>query len=99
MEDLGRVGCGSYARTRSLHIGVPHEVVASVEGDVDLRGFLGLDEKVRNGFQEIRMKFRIKADIPDEQLQELAALGQQYSPMFDSITKGVAVKVAAERMA
>jgi len=74
------------------------EVESSVDGDVDLRGFLGIDKNVRNGFQEIRLKFRIKADVSDEQLQELCAFGQQYSPILDSISKGVPVKVAAERM-
>jgi uncharacterized OsmC-like protein len=75
------------------------EVESSIEGDVDLRGFLGIDPKVRNGFQEIRMNFRIKADVPDERLQELCEIGQRYSPILDSITHGVPVKVAAERMA
>jgi uncharacterized OsmC-like protein len=74
------------------------EVESSIDGDVDLRGFLGLDKNVRNGFQEIRMNFRIKADVSDEQLQELCQLGQQYSPVLDSISNGVPVKIAAERM-
>jgi uncharacterized OsmC-like protein len=75
------------------------EVESSIDGDVDLRGFLGIDPKVRNGFQEIRMNVKIKADIPDEQLQELCMIGQQYSPVLDSISHGVPVKVTAERMA
>jgi uncharacterized OsmC-like protein len=74
------------------------EVESSIDGDVDVRGFLGLDNNIRNGFQEIRMKFRIKADVSDEQLQELCALGQQYSPILDSVSNGVPVKIAAERM-
>jgi uncharacterized OsmC-like protein len=44
------------------------------------------------------MNFKIKADVPDDQLQELCMLGPQYSPVFDSVTKGVPVKVSAERM-
>ena len=35
------------------------EVESKVEGDVDLRGFLGTDKGVRNGFQNIRMSFEI----------------------------------------
>jgi uncharacterized OsmC-like protein len=85
-----------HAAARGIAI---EEVESSIEGDVDLRGFLGLDEKVRNGFQEIRMNFKIKADVPDGQLQELCKMAQQYSPVFDSITRGVPVKIAAERMA
>ena len=85
-----------HAAARGIAI---EEVESSIDGDIDLRGFLGIDPKVRNGFQKIRMNFRIKADVPDEQLQELCTIGQQYSPVFDSITHGVPVKIAAERMA
>ena len=74
------------------------EVESSVEGDIDLRGFLGIDKTVRPGFQQIRVGFRIKADVSDDQLQELSELAQQYSPVFDSITRGVPVAVAAERL-
>jgi uncharacterized OsmC-like protein len=84
-----------HAAARGIAI---EEVVSSIDGDIDLRGFLGIDPKVRNGFQEIRMNFRIKADVPDEQLQELCKIGQRYSPVLDSITHGVPVKIAAERM-
>ena len=84
-----------HAAARGISI---EEVESSIEGDVDLRGFLGLDRNVRNGYQEIRMKFRIKADVSDEQLQELCMLGQQYSPILDSISHDVPVKVAAERL-
>lgn len=73
------------------------EVESSVEGDIDLRGFLGLDPNVRNGYKDIRIKFKIKADVSDEQLQELCAMGSAYSPVYDSLTKGVPLKVTAER--
>jgi len=68
-------------------------VESRLEGDLDLRGFLGIDKNVRNGYQEIRMYFKIDADVPDEELEELVKLGPTYSPVFDSITKGVPVKV------
>jgi uncharacterized OsmC-like protein len=51
---------------------VIEEVESEVEGDIDLRGFLGTDENVRNGFQNIRMSFDICADLSDQELQELA---------------------------
>jgi uncharacterized OsmC-like protein len=44
------------------------------------------------------VNFKIKADVPDAQLQMLAQLGPRYSPVFDSITSGVPVTVSAERM-
>jgi uncharacterized OsmC-like protein len=74
------------------------EVESSIDGDIDLRGFLGLDKNVRNGYEQIRMNFKNKADVSEDELQELCMLGPQYSPVFDSVTKGVPIKVSAERM-
>lgn len=84
-----------HAAARGIQI---EEVESSLEGDLDLRGFLDLDKSVRNGYQGIKVKFKIKADVPDEQLQELGRLGQGRSPVFDSLTNGVPVLVTAERM-
>jgi uncharacterized OsmC-like protein len=75
------------------------EVESSLEGDIDLHGFLGLDPNIRKGYEQIRIKFKIKADVSDDQLQELCAMGPQYSPVFDTVTKGTRVQVAAERLA
>ncbi len=84
-----------HAAARGIKI---EEVESQVEGDVDLRGFLGLDENVRKGFQNIRMTLAIHADVTDEQLDELASLGTGFSPIFDSVNKGVPVTVRTERM-
>ncbi len=84
-----------HAAARGIHI---QEIESRLDGDLDLRGFLQLDRNVRNGCQGIRVRFRIKADVPDEQLQELCQLGPKHSPVFDSLTNGVPVLVAAERM-
>jgi uncharacterized OsmC-like protein len=75
------------------------EVESSLEGDLDLRGFLGLAPNVRKGYQQIRLKLRIKADATDQQLRDLASLGPRFSPVFDSITNGVPISVSSERMA
>jgi uncharacterized OsmC-like protein len=69
-----------------------NSVESRLEGDIDLQGFLGISKDVRKGFQEIRMHFKIDADVPEEQLEELVQLGPAYSPVFDSITKGVPVR-------
>jgi uncharacterized OsmC-like protein len=74
------------------------EVESSLEGDIDLHGFLGLDRSVRKGYQGIRINFRIKADVPDDRLQEIVGLGTGYSPVFDSLTRGVPVSVSAQRL-
>jgi uncharacterized OsmC-like protein len=73
------------------------EMETTVSGDIDLHGFLGLRDDVRNGYESIRMNYRIKADVSDEELQELCQLGPTYSPVFDSVTKGVPVTVTAMR--
>lgn len=72
------------------------QVESTLEGDLDLRGFLGLDPSVRNGYQRIHVKLRIKANVTDEQLEELASLGPTFSPVFDSIRNGVPIHVSAE---
>ncbi len=84
-----------HAAARGIQI---REVESSLEGDIDLHGFLDLDKKVRNGYQGIRIKFKIKADAPEEQLQEIARLGTGHSPVFDSLTKGVPISVSAARL-
>jgi uncharacterized OsmC-like protein len=84
-----------HAAARGIHI---EEVESSLEGDIDLHGFLALDKKVRNGYQGIRVNFKIKADVPDEKLQEIGQLGPGYSPVFESLTNGVPVSVTAERL-
>jgi uncharacterized OsmC-like protein len=84
-----------HAAARGIEI---DEIESSLEGDVDLRGFLGIDKSVRNGFQGIRVNFKIKADATDEQLQEIGVLAPSYSPIFDTLTNGVPVTVTAERM-
>jgi uncharacterized OsmC-like protein len=77
---------------------VIEEVKSKVEGDIDLRGFLGIDKSVRNGFQNIRMSFDLSADLSDQELQELANLGPTFSPVFDTLTKGVPITFQARRM-
>ncbi len=84
-----------HAAARGIHI---EEVESSLEGDIDLHGFLELDKNVRNGYQGIRVNFKIKADVPDEHLQEISQLGAGHSPVFDSLTNGVPVSVTAERL-
>jgi uncharacterized OsmC-like protein len=73
------------------------EVESRVEGDIDLRGFLGLDENVPRGYKNIRMTFKIKADAPDEKLEEIVRLGPSFSPVFDTVTRAVNVEVGLDK--
>lgn len=74
------------------------EVESELEGDLDLRGFLGISEQVRNGYENIRVNFRIKADASQEKLDELVKLAAQRSPVFDIVTNPVSVMVKAEKI-
>jgi len=75
--------------------GISIESVESrLEGDVDLRGFLGISDEVRNGYQGIRVTFKIKADAPREKLEELCRLAQAHSPVLDTVSHPVPVTVS-----
>jgi len=84
-----------HASARGIRI---EQIESSFEGDLDLRGFLNLDPSIRKGYQGIRARFKIKADAPDDQIQEIVGLGTGHSPVFDSLTHGVPVAVTVERL-
>ena len=71
-------------------------VSSVVEGDMDVRGALGLSDEVRNGFERIRVHFRIEGDASEEKLQELVRRAHERSAVFDMVTNGVPVSVEAE---
>lgn len=82
-----------HAAAQGIHI---EEVESKLKGDLDLRGFLGLSEKVRNGYEHIDVSFRIKSDAPKEKLGELVALAQKRSPVFDMISNPTTIQVRLE---
>jgi uncharacterized OsmC-like protein len=67
-------------------------VESTLEGDLDVQGFLGLDEKVRNGYRQIRVRFDVKGNLSEDQKERLFAFTQK-SPVFDVVTNGVPVQV------
>ena len=72
-------------------------VESRYEGDIDLRGFLGLSDDVPVGYQEIRVFFKIDADVSDEQKEELLRMGQKYSPVYNTITRSAPVSVGLDK--
>jgi uncharacterized OsmC-like protein len=74
-----------------------NSVESRLEGDIDLRGFLGLSDDVHRGYEQIRMYFKIDADAPPEMLEEIVKLGPTYSPVYDTITRAVPVTVELEK--
>jgi uncharacterized OsmC-like protein len=69
------------------------EVTSTLEGDIDLRGALGLDPDVRNGYEGIRVTFSVRGDAPPEKLREVVERAQKRSAVFDMVTNGVDVAV------
>jgi uncharacterized OsmC-like protein len=67
-------------------------VSSAIDGDIDLRGFLGLSDKVRKGYSAIRVHMRIDADATVEALTEMIAM----SPMFDVVSRSAPVEVVIE---
>lgn len=63
-----------------------------LEGDVDLRGFLGIDASVRPGLQQVRVRLHVDApDTPREKLEELVTLVENRSPIRDTLVSPVDV--------
>ena len=81
------------AAARKVHL---TEVESTLEGDMDARGSLGLDDDFRNGFERIRVSFRIQGEGPPEKLRELAARASQRSVVFGMVTNGVPVAIEVE---
>jgi uncharacterized OsmC-like protein len=72
-------------------------VESTLEGDMDVRGCLGISDEVRNGFERIRVSFRVSGEAPPEKLREVVERARQRSAVYDMVTNGVpvAVEVAA----
>jgi len=67
-----------------------------MEGQLDLRGFAGVDKTVRNGFESICVVCRVEADTPRKKLEELCHAAQDRSPVFDMITHPTPVYIKLE---
>jgi len=68
-------------------------VESVLEGDMDVRGALGLDDRIPNGFTAIRATFTVAGDAPPEKLREVVTRATQRSAVYDTLTSGVAIAV------
>ena len=84
-------GIGSIAAARGVTL---TSVESRVEGDIDLLGLLGLSDKVRNGYQRIRIAFDIAGDAPPEKLRQIVEQSRNRSAVFDVLTNGVPVDLS-----
>jgi uncharacterized OsmC-like protein len=83
-------GIGNIAAARGITL---YEVESTLEGDIDLLGLLGLSDKVRNGYEGIRVSFKIKGDAPEEKLRAIVEQSRNRSAVYDVITKGTPVTI------
>lgn len=83
-------GLANIAAARGIELG---EVTARVEGDIDLRGILGIDDGVRNGFEDIRVTFHVSGSAEAEELARLVEQARARSAVYDVLTNGVPVAV------
>jgi|KBSSwiStaDraftv2_1062776.scaffolds.fasta_scaffold395851_2 uncharacterized OsmC-like protein len=86
-------GIANIAAARGVNL---TSVESTVEGDIDLRGILGLSNEVRNGYQGIRASFRIRGDAPEAKLAEIVAQSQARSAVFDILTGQVPVAITVD---
>lgn len=85
-------GVANIAAARGVRL---TEVSSTVEGDIDLMGLLGLDPEVRNGFEGVRVSFRLRGDDP-EALRRVFDQSVGRSAVLDVITNGVPVALEVD---
>ena len=92
---VGLAGCltagvASVAQNRGIQL---RSVESTVEGNHDIRGILGVDSDVRNGFNDIKVTFKIDADASKQEIEALVAQSQKRSAVFDALTNPTDITV------
>lgn len=83
-------GIATVAANRGIEL---RSVKASVAGDMDLAGIMGIDPVVRNGFSGINVRYEIDADATNEEIESIVAQSQKRSAVYDAITNPTSVTV------
>ncbi|HEX3830695.1 MAG TPA: OsmC family protein [Solirubrobacteraceae bacterium] len=83
-------GVASVAQNRGIQL---RSVEAVVEGAHDIRGILGADSDVRNGYNNIKVTFHVDADASKEDIEALVAQSQKRSAVFDALTNPTDITV------
>jgi uncharacterized OsmC-like protein len=92
---VGLVGCltagvASVAQHRGIQL---RSVKATIAGDMDLQGMLGIDADVRNGFDGITVRYEIDANATRDEIEAVVAQSQKRSAVFDIVTNPTTVTV------
>ena len=83
-------GVAAVAQNRGIQL---RSVESKLEGKMDIRGILGIDSDVRNGYDDIKVTFKIDADASKKDIEALVAQSQKRSAVYDVITNPVNVTV------
>jgi uncharacterized OsmC-like protein len=83
-------GVAAVAQNRGIQL---RSVESKLEGKMDVRGILGIDSDVRNGYDDIKVTFKIDADASKPDIEALVAQSQKRSAVYDVITNPVNVTV------
>jgi uncharacterized OsmC-like protein len=83
-------GIAAIAQHRKIQL---RSVIATIEGNMDIQGILGIDSDVRNGFGDIKVKYKIDADAKREDIEALVAQSQKRSAVYDIVTNPTNVTV------
>jgi uncharacterized OsmC-like protein len=83
-------GIAAVAQNRGIQL---RSVEADVEGTMDIQGILGMDSDVRNGYDGIKVTFKIDADASRKDIEALVAQSQKRSAVYDAITNPTNVTV------
>ena len=86
-------GIANIAAARGIKL---KKVESTIEGDIDLRGILGLSKDVRNGYQGIKVTVEIDGDASPEQLEQIVMQSKARSAVFDCLTNGVPVSIGVK---
>lgn len=70
-----------------------NRVSTELQGDMDLRGLLALDDTVSPGYEQIRIRMAVDADCSDEELDQLMSFAQAHSPVCTTVCRPVPVVV------
>jgi uncharacterized OsmC-like protein len=87
-------GVAAVAQNRGIQL---RSVEAKLEGSMDIRGILGVDSDVRNGFDDIKVTFDIDADASQKDIEALVAQSQKRSAVYDIVTNPTNVSVEARK--